>query len=177
MKIIKKWKKINQEVVFEKYGRRTIKTSYQLPDQRTSDYYLLDQGRAVAVLALTKEKEIILVEQYRPGPDEIFLELPGGIVNEGENPVEAGLRELKEETGYVGTAEFVGDVHDDAYSTMLRACVVVRDCEKMTEQNLDENEFINTKKLNLREFRKLLRSGKMTDVEVGYLCLDYLGWL
>jgi ADP-ribose pyrophosphatase len=177
MKTIKKWEKISQEVVFEKYGRRILKNVYKLPDERSDDYYLVDQGRAVAMLALTKEGNVLVVEQYRPGPNEVLMELPGGIINKDESPAEAALRELAEETGYQGDAEHFIDVYDDAYSTMTRSCVILRNCKKIAKQKLDENEFISVKEIELNEFRKLLRSGKMTDVEVAYLCLDYLGLL
>lgn len=177
MKRIKKWKKTSQQIVFEKYGRKVLKCIYELPNKKNSDYYLVDQGKAVAVLALTKKNNILLVEQYRPGPNEVLLELPGGIINKGESPTEAALRELTEETGYRGDAEHVMDVYDDAYSTMIRSCVVLKNCKKIAKQKLDDNEFINVREIELNEFRKLLRSGKMTDVEVAYLCLDYLGLL
>lgn len=177
MENIKKWEIINQEIIFEKYGRKIKKVIYRLPNKKEADYYIIDQGRAVAVVALTVEKKFLLVEQYRPGPNDIMYELPGGIINKGETPIEAAIRELKEETGYEGEPFFVSNVYDDAYSTMIRSCVVIKNCKKKGEQMFDSNEFINIKEENLNNFRKLLRSGKMTDVEVGYLGLDYLNLL
>jgi ADP-ribose pyrophosphatase len=60
------------------------------------------------------------VKQYRPGPDEILLELPGGCISEEELPEIAARRELLEETGYSGDFQFVGTSFDCAYSTMIR---------------------------------------------------------
>jgi hypothetical protein len=54
---------------------------------------------------------------------------------------------------------------------------VVTDCEKVTEQNLGNNEFAEVILMPLPEFRELLKSGKNTDIEVGYIGLDYLGLL
>ena len=171
---IKRWGKLSHEIVFEKYGRKIMKVIYQLPNNNTSDYYLIEQGRAVAMVALTDDGNVLLVEQYRPGPDNILYELPGGIKNHDETSIEAAKRELKEETGYDGDPEFVTDVYDDAYSTMIRSCVVMKNCKKISGQTLDSNEFINVKEESLGNFRKHLKSGKMTDVEIGYLGLDYL---
>jgi Zn-dependent peptidase ImmA (M78 family) len=60
---------------------------------------------------------------------------------------------------------------------MNRYCVVITDCEKVSEQNLEKNEFAEVVLMPLSEFRELLKSGKNTDVEVGYIGLDYLNLL
>lgn len=171
---IKPWKKLNEELVFKKYSRKIVKMDFELPDGTISDYYLVEQGKAVAMLAITKDNDILLVKQYRPGPNKILLELPGGLINEGETPENAALRELKEETGYTGKVEFVNFVFDDAYSTMIRACVVVKDCEKISSQNLDSTEFIEIVKMPITEFREHIKTGQMTDIEVAYMGMDYL---
>jgi 8-oxo-dGTP pyrophosphatase MutT (NUDIX family) len=68
---------------------------------REGDFYYLDSRDWVVVVARTVEGELVFVRQFRWGSDELSWELPGGIIDEGEDPVEAGLRELKEETGYI----------------------------------------------------------------------------
>jgi len=86
----------------------------------------------------------------------------------------AATRELMEETDYKGKIQSVARCYGDAYSSMNRYCFVATDCEKAGKAKLEENEFAELVFLDLNEFRDLLRSGKMTDVEVGYLGLDYL---
>lgn len=81
---------------------------------------------------------------------------------------------MLEETGYKGNAKLIATAYDCAYSTMIRYCVVVTDCEKVAEQSLDKNEFAKVVLMPLTEFRELLKNGKNTDVEVGYIGLDYL---
>ncbi|MFO7807702.1 MAG: NUDIX hydrolase [Candidatus Moraniibacteriota bacterium] len=174
---IEKWKELSRKIAFQKYGRKIEEVIFKMPDGEEKDFYLKKEGPATGVLALTKDQQVILVKQFRPGPNEILNELPGGYVDENETPEQAAERELLEETGYKGNAEFVATAYDCAYSTMNRHCVVVKDCEKVVEQKLDKTEFAEVVLMPLEDFRALLKSGKNTDIEVGYIGLDYLGLL
>ena len=174
---IEKWEEISREEIFSKYGRGIEKVDFKLPNGKVSDFYIKKESVFVATLAITKDEKIILVKQFRPGPKEILTELPGGYVDKGETPKQAAERELLEETGYRGKAEFLTSIIGDGYSTMEKNCVVVTDCEKFSEQKLEENEFTEVVLMSISEFRELLRSGKSSDVEVGYIGLDYLGLL
>ncbi len=174
---IEEWEEISREEIFSKYGRGIEKVDFKLPNGEVNDFYIKKESVFVATLAITKDKQIVLVKQFRPGPKEILIELPGGYVDKGETPKQAAERELLEETGYKGNAEFVTSIIGDGYSTMKKNCVVVTDCEKVSEQKLEENEFTEVVLMSISEFRELLRSGKSSDVEVGYLGLDYLNLL
>lgn len=176
-KEIKSWEEISRESVFQKYGRGVEKVIFKLPNGEQSDFYIKKEGPAVCIFPLTKNKEVILVKQFRPGPKKIFFELPGGFLDKDEDPLDSAGRELMEETGYKGTMKLTTSSYDDAYSGMYRYCVVAEDCEKVSEQNLELTEFAEVVLMDLNKFRELLRSGQMTDVEVGYLALDYLNLL
>lgn len=174
---IEKWEEVSREEIFSKYGRGIEKVDFKLPNGEVSDFYIKKESVFVATLAITKDGKVILVKQFRPGPKEILAELPGGYVDKGESPLQAGQRELLEETGYSGKAEFVTSIIGDGYSTMEKNCIVVTDCEKVAEQKLEKNEFSEVMLMTISEFREILRSGKSSDVEVGYIGLDYLGLL
>lgn len=174
---INKWQEISRKTSFEKYGRKIEKVDYKLPDGKISDFYIRNDGIAAGILAITKDKKIIVVEEYRPGPNEILLELPGGFVDSKEKPENTIARELLEETGYSGKIQFVTRTLDDAYSTMDRYCYVATDCKKVCDPKPDDKEFMKVRLISIEKFRELLRSGRMTDIEVGYLCLDFLNLL
>ena len=71
-------------------------------DGREGDFYSIASRDWVNTIAITPTREIILVRQYRFAIRELSWEIPGGIIDPGESPLDAGLRELQEETGYVG---------------------------------------------------------------------------
>ena len=171
---ITKWKELSREIVFQKYSRKIEKIMFQLPDKKESDFYIKKEGPATGILAMTKDDQVILVKQFRPGPNEILNELPGGFIDKNETPEQAAERELLEETGYKGKIHLVTEAFDCAYSTMNRYCMVATECEKVAEQKLGNAEFLEVILVSLDEFKKLLRSGKSTDIEVGYLGLDFL---
>ncbi|MGH9212492.1 MAG: NUDIX hydrolase [Acidimicrobiales bacterium] len=174
---IEEWDELDRTVVFKEFSRVVERVDFRLPDTTTADFYIKAEGPAAGVLALTPNSEVILVKQYRPGPKAILNELPGGFVDPDEHPLDTVRREFLEETGYDGTFEFVGTCIDDAYSTMVRYCYVATDCHKIGEPKNTRTEQTEVVLLSLLDFRAQLRAGRLTDVEVGYLCLDHLNLL
>ncbi|MGH9901890.1 MAG: NUDIX hydrolase, partial [Pyrinomonadaceae bacterium] len=69
-------------------------------DGREHDFYVIEAPDWINVIPLTADDEVVMIEQYRHGTEEITLEIPGGMVDAGESPREAAARELIEETGY-----------------------------------------------------------------------------
>jgi ADP-ribose pyrophosphatase len=161
-----------------KLGRRSVlRRTFLLPDGRLAEYDVKKEPKVVTILGLTEEKMVILVRQFRPGPEKVLLELPGGGLENGELPEEAARREFLEETGYTGEFELAGQSLDCAYSTLLRYNFVATGCRNVQDQDLDENEFMDVVLVTLPEFRAHLRTGELTDIETGYLGLDFLGYL
>lgn len=174
---IKPWKEISRKQIFNKFSRKIDEVIFELPDGGQSDFYIKAEGNASSILGLTPDNQVILVKQYRPGPKEILDELPGGFVDPDEDPQGTARREFIEETGYDGEFEFVGTCIDDAYSTMLRYLYVAKNCKRVGEPQNTATEQTEVVLLPLAEFRQLLRTGRLTDVEMGYLGLDYLNLL
>ena len=76
------------------------------------EFYISNEGPSTAVFALTTSNQVILARQFRPGPNAVLDELPGGAIEGGETPEQAGERELLEETGYRGKVEKVSEILD-----------------------------------------------------------------
>lgn len=174
MNKLQPWEELSREVAFQKYGKIVEKVMFRLPDGIETDFYVRKERPAVAVLALTPDHQVITVKQFRPGPQKTLYELPGGYSDKDESTKAAMERELLEETGYQGTLQLVTDCLDDAYSTMVRGCFVATDCRKVAEPKTEATEFVEVALLPLDEFKRTVRSGQMTDVEVAMLGLDFL---
>jgi len=174
---IQEWKVLSRKEVYKKYSRKIDEVMFELPDGKHADFYIKAEGSASSILGLTSDNHVVLVKQYRPGPMKILDELPGGFVDPNEDPKSTARREFIEETGYDGDFEFVGTCVDDAYSTMERFCYVAKNCHKVGSPQQTTTEKTQVVLLTLEEFRVKLRSGQLTDVEMGYMALDYLNLL
>lgn len=167
------WKKVKEEP-YRAGWRKMIRKTFVLLNGKEADYDTRDDGKTVSILAITKDDNIVLVRVFRPGPEKVLMEMPGGFIDKNEESIEAAKRELLEETGYSGEFEFTGEIVDDAYSNCIRNCFVAKNCIKVSEPKHEEDEDCEIIEMSLSDFRKHLRSGQLTDVESGYLSLDYL---
>ena len=174
----KPWPRLGEDVGARVGYRKLVVRGFQTPDNKRVDFTLIDEGRVVCIFPLTKDRQVVLAKQFRPGPEQILLELPGGVINLDETPEEAAVRELLEETGYRGKLQLVTESFHSAYSTMQRYNFVATECEKVDEPNTpDDEEFTEVELMPLDQFREHVRSGKLTDMGTGYRALDFLDLL
>ncbi|KAF1851926.1 uncharacterized protein K460DRAFT_362698 [Cucurbitaria berberidis CBS 394.84] len=125
----------------------------------------------------------IIILQYRPPIDAVCVELPAGLVDEGESPSDASVRELHEETGYKGKLKFISPtiVSDPGLSTanMQLATVEVnlKEDDKEPEQVLDDGEFIERVVVPLEELYDRLveydQEGKIVDARLWHWAAGY----
>lgn len=169
------WERVDERVAYDGY-RRLLARRYRLPDGSEREFEIKDEGPTAVVVALTSEQQVVLVREFRPGVEAELLELPGGLVDEGEEPAAAAARELLEETGYRGEIAALGSMVDCAYSTRIRHVFAATGCERVAEPTAEDAQ-LGIVLVSVDELREHLRSGRCTDVGPGYLALDRLGLL
>lgn len=130
-------------------------------------FYHLDFPDWVNIIALTPEHNILLIRQFRYGTRKEELEIPGGVIEKGENPVNAGCRELLEECGYTGQkARIIGKVcPNPAIQKNFCYTILVENAVKTTEPNMDDMEDIE---LILRSRKELLNAFVNGSLEISH---------
>ncbi|MBI5823332.1 MAG: NUDIX hydrolase [Chloroflexi bacterium] len=172
---LKPWKILESRHPYPKFRMDTC----ELPSGKNYKAFVLEFDAWANVVALTKNNEVVLVKQYRHGVQEMSLELPGGVVDKGENPLEGAKRELMEETGYsAGSIVEVGRLFPNpAIQQNTLYCYLAMDVELAGEQHLDEAEEIEVQLIPLNELIEMAGQGKFLhalNVAVLFQALAYL---
>ncbi len=161
---ILKWQKIaSKYLVKEKWATLRVDTCKLQNGTIKDDYYVLEYPNWANAIALTKENKVILVRQYRFAADIISLELPGGVIDDGEEPADGIKRELLEETGYsFESCELIATLYPNpATSTNQTFTYLLKGGIKTHEQHLDEHEILNVEEYTIDEVKQLLKDNKI----------------
>lgn len=125
-------------------------------------FYVFEYPRWVNVVALTKERQLVLIRQYRHAIGEVYFEIPAGVCDEGEDLLEAARRELLEETGYGGGewSLFMTLCANPAIQANRTYTFLAKGVEKQTLQRLESTEEITVHLKSPDEVRDLIFQGE-----------------
>ncbi len=141
----RKWKVLESEYLIRRPWLTARRDRAELPDGRiNNEYYVLEYPDWVNIIAVTEDGDIVLERQYRHGLGNTCYELPCGVIEKGETPLEAAKRELLEETGYAGGQwhEWMILSPNPATSNNLAHSFLALGVKKVADQSLDATEDI-----------------------------------
>jgi 8-oxo-dGTP pyrophosphatase MutT (NUDIX family) len=128
---------------------------------KRKEFYFFDFPDWVNIIARTPDNEILLIRQFRYGTKRMELEIPGGMIDPGEDPVAAGCRELLEETGFVGkNAEIIGRVFPNP-AIQGNSCytILVENAVRKAEPRPDDMEEIDWLRVPEQDIDRYIRDG------------------
>lgn len=161
---IKKWKTLESEYLIRRPWLTARRDKVQLPSGTVHpEYYILEYPSWVNVIAITVDGQFLMVEQYRHGLQDVFTELVAGVMEDGEEPIEAAKRELMEETGYgKGDWKLLTVLSQNpSTTTNLTYCFLATGVEPVSVQHLDATEDIEIRLLSEDEVKAMLLNDEL----------------
>lgn len=160
-----RWERLRSSTLVKTRIFDLSEVTFRHPVRETErNFVVLSPPDWVNVIALTPDHQIVLVKQFRYGIDDFTLEIPGGLIDQGEAISAAGMRELREETGYEGSeVSLLGSVDPNpAIQSNRSHLVLVTDAKCSAEIAWDPDEEIEVSLQPVDEVLKLARNGGIT---------------
>lgn len=162
---MEKWSTLKSEYLYKTPFGNLRRDQCKLPNGIViDDYYVNEYSDWVNAIVITKENQLVLVEQYRHGGGDFYWEVPAGKIEENENLEEGIMREMKEETGYTSRDKpiLLGEymvnpaTQDNKITTFL-----ITNAFKSFGQQLDDTEEMDVRLIDFKDFGILLKNNKV----------------
>ncbi|MBB5178728.1 ADP-ribose pyrophosphatase [Planomicrobium koreense] len=167
-------KTITSERIYEGKVINLKVDEVSLPNGHTSKRELVEHPGAVALIALTPEGKLILVEQYRKALERSIIEIPAGKIEKGEEPSYTAMRELEEETGY--TAERLELIQSFSTSPgfadeIIHVYGAIGLKKSESGAILDEDEFVDLLEVTIEEAEQMMKDNRIFDAKTAFAVL------
>jgi 8-oxo-dGTP pyrophosphatase MutT (NUDIX family) len=178
------WKILESEIAIQTPFLRLRKDTIELPDGTiVRDYYVRESRGFALIVPVAPDGRFVLIRQYKHGVDEYMLEFPAGAIDPGETPLACAIRELAEETGYVGEGdpELLGSyAYDPTSSNSYFHLYLARGARKLAETSFDATEEIEVQLATAADVIGFVRDRSIrvsSQVMAVYVAFERLGIL
>lgn len=167
-------KTIKKEIVYEGKIIDLTLHDVKLPNGETSQREIVSHPGAVAVIAVTEDKKLILVNQFRKPLEKVIAEIPAGKLEKGEDPLTCAKRELEEETGIVARKwKSIGSFYTSpGFADELIYLYLAEDLSE-GNTNMDDDEFVEAFQVTIEEAVKLIHDHVIHDAKT-IIAVQYL---
>jgi len=158
------WEKLESKQIADCRVFRVREDVSKRSDGVRGTFFVLENPDWVNIIAVTKDEQVVLIEQFRHGTENVILEIPGGMIDGDESPADAAKRELLEETGYSSQNwVLLGRSHPNpAIQNNWVYHYLALDCDRTADVSFDEHENIATELMPLSDVSKLIADGRIT---------------
>lgn len=152
------------ELIYDGIIVHLYKDDVTLPNGKNAVREVIRHQGAICVVAIDENKNIYLVKQFRYPFNNVITEIPAGKLDAGETPLEGAARELREETGIIAkNYKYLGELYTSpAFLDEVIHMYLATDLS-FTEQDPDEDEFVEVEKVNIDDFVKEIMNGNIPD--------------
>jgi ADP-ribose pyrophosphatase len=161
-----KFELLKSELIYKGRGFGVRLDYMRTPNGNEVKYDIVDHVGSISIVPIDENGQVYFVRQYRPAAKDELLELPAGTLNEGENPVDAANREIREEIGMAAqNVKEIGSFYlAPGYSTELMHVYLATG---LTEDPLDpdSDEFLSVEKMSLQKALEFAESGQLLDAK------------
>lgn len=159
-------KRISRDLVSKGSIIDYYRDSIEISDGKRTKYDFISHKGASAMIPVDRDGKIVMVRQYRNAIDSYTLEIPAGSLNEGENNLTCAIRECEEEAGYKpGKVGHLLDLYTTVAFSNEKICIFYAEELTLTEQNLDDDEFVAVEKHTLEELTDMIYDGRIMDAK------------
>lgn len=149
------------------YTGKTIQLrvdTVEVPNRGYQKREIIEHKGAVAILAVTEEKKVVLVKQFRKAIEQVIYELPAGKIEIGETPMECAKRELKEETGYsVDSLKLIHKYYTTPGFSNQQVFIYLASGLTPGEPTLEEDEFLEVCEIDLQQAYNMVYENEICD--------------
>lgn len=160
-------KTMKTEILYEGKILTLQVDTVELPDMKYSKREIIEHSPSVVIIPMIDDENVFVIKQYRKAVDKVLYEFPAGLLESGEDPKEAALRELQEEIKYTADKiEFLFDMYSSPGFTNEKVSVFLARDLKPKALKEDDDEYIECEKISIKDLIQKLDSLELIDSKI-----------